>query len=90
MVDSEGILGISDSDEGMFEDIGNYDMNEEDSVELLLRLGEAGSRSVAVGEVDLNLSLGVPSSSSAVPVLERGGLDRDSCSKRPKVHSNAL
>ncbi|XP_076926226.1 F-box/LRR-repeat protein 15-like [Bidens hawaiensis] len=91
MVDSEGILGNSDSDsdEGMFEDIGNYDMNEEDSVELLLRLGEASSRSAAAGEVDLNLSLGVPSCSSAVPVLERGGPDRDSCSKRPKVHSNA-
>ncbi|KAJ0749277.1 putative F-box domain, leucine-rich repeat domain superfamily, F-box-like domain superfamily [Helianthus annuus] len=60
--------------------------DEDDEMKLL---GEGCSRTTA--EVDLNLSLGGESeSSAAVAAIERDDVDRDSQSKRPKVHSLAL
>ncbi|KAI3786966.1 hypothetical protein L1987_41081 [Smallanthus sonchifolius] len=73
---------------GNYEELGSGNpMNEDDGVKFGLQLGEGTSKSSA--DVDLNLSLGgEPSSSSAVHLLERGGLDRDSHSKRPKVQES--
>ncbi|XP_024965033.1 F-box/LRR-repeat protein 15-like [Cynara cardunculus var. scolymus] len=101
MREREGIFGNLDCDEAKSEEIGNDEelgsgnpMDEDDGAKFRLQLGEGTSKTSAEGstvEVNLNLSLGgEPSSSSAVAVLERDGLDRDTHSKRPKVHSLAL
>ncbi|KAI3514043.1 hypothetical protein L1887_12359 [Cichorium endivia] len=101
MGERDGILGNLDYDEGKSEEIGHDDelgsgkpRNENDGSKFRLQPGEGTSKSSTEGsnvDVNLNLSLGgEPSSSSAVAVLERDGLDRDSHSKRHKVHSLAL
>lgn len=101
MGERDGILGNLDYDEGKSEEIGHDDelgsgkpRNENDGSKFRLQPGEGTSKSSTEGsnvDVNLNLSLGgEPSSSSAVVVLERDGLDRDSHSKRHKVHSLAL
>ncbi|KAI3767067.1 hypothetical protein L2E82_17149 [Cichorium intybus] len=72
---NEYVLGNLDYDEGKSEEIGHDD-----------ELGSGTNQ-----DVNLNLSLGgEPSSSSAMAVLERDGLDRDSHNKRHKVHYLAL
>ncbi|KAI3682114.1 hypothetical protein L2E82_50146 [Cichorium intybus] len=101
MGERDGILGNLDYDEGKSEEIGHDDelgsgkpRNENDGSKFRLQPGEGTSKSSTEGsnvDVNLNLSLGgESSSSSAVVVLERDGLDRDSHSKRHKVHSLAL
>ncbi|CAI9298040.1 unnamed protein product [Lactuca saligna] len=97
MGERKGILGNIDFDEGKSEEIGHEEelgsgkpRDEDDGGKFRLQPGEGTSRGSNV-DVNLNLSLGGdPSSSSAAAVLERDGLDRDSHSKRPKVHSLAL
>ncbi|KAI3811517.1 hypothetical protein L1987_21241 [Smallanthus sonchifolius] len=97
MREREAILGDIDCDQGKLKEIGNDEgigsgnmRDEDDGIKLPLQLGEGSSKSTA--EVNLNLSLGgEPSCSTAVPVLGRDDdIDRDSHSKRPKVHSLAL
>lgn len=95
MREKEGNLGDFDCDKlkeiRNDEELGSGNMRncEDDGMRFQLQLGEGSSRSTA--EVDLNLSLGGESSSStAVPVVGRDDVDRDSYSKRPKVHSLAL
>ncbi|KAL4571153.1 hypothetical protein LXL04_017904 [Taraxacum kok-saghyz] len=98
MGEREGILGNLDFDDCKYEEIGSDEElgsgKQDDGGEFRLQPGEGTSKSSGEGstlEVNLNLSLGgESSSSSAVAVLERDGLDRDSHSKRPKVHSLAL
>lgn len=97
MGERKGILGNLDFDEGKSEEIRHDEelgsgkpRDEDDGGKFRLQPGEGTSRGSNV-DVNLNLSLGGdPSSSSAAAVLERDGLDRDSHSKRPKVHSLAL
>lgn len=93
MRETEDILGEIDCDQEKSEEIGNGEElgfgGEDGGAKFGLQVGEGSSKSTA--EVNLNLSLGgESSSSSAVQLLERDGLDRDIHSKRPKVHSLAL
>ncbi|KAD3068194.1 hypothetical protein E3N88_36074 [Mikania micrantha] len=96
MREREAILGNLDCDQDESKETGNGERlgsgnprDEDDGIKFRLQVGEDTSNSTT--EVNLNLSLGGESSSStAVPVLGRDGVDRDSHSKRPKVHSLAL
>lgn len=83
MRDREGILGdLVDCDQVKLEEIENLE-----ELGFQLQEGEGASKSSAEN-VDFILSLGGEcSSSSAVPVVERDGSDRDNYSKRPKVQS---
>ncbi|KAK9055317.1 hypothetical protein SSX86_026399 [Deinandra increscens subsp. villosa] len=91
MREKDAVLG---NIEGESEEIGNDEAilgsenlrNEDDGIKFRLQLGEGSSKSTA--EVNLDLSLGEPSSSTAV--FGSDEIDRDSHSKRPKVHSLAL
>lgn len=95
MREKEANLGDFDCDQSKLREIGNDEGigsgklgNEDDGVKFRSRIDEGGSNSTQ--EADFNLSLGAePSSSTAVPVLGRDDVDRDSHSKRPKVHSLA-